>query len=79
MGTSATAKSPSMTAESPSGGVNTSMFWERFWRSAGIQFVLFFIITSVIYGYQPGVHASLDALAAFYNGDRTRPYRGGVF
>jgi hypothetical protein len=50
----------------------TSAFWERLWRTAGIQFVGFFIVTSVIYGYQPGVGASADALTAFYGGDRTR-------
>lgn len=24
-------------------------FWEHFWRTAGLQYVIFFIITSVIY------------------------------
>ena len=47
-------------------------FWEHFWRTAGLQYVIFFIITSVIYGYQPQVGASASALDAFYNGDRTR-------
>lgn len=51
---------------------NTSAFWERLWRTSGLQFVGFFIITSVIYGYQPPVGASPDALVAFYSGDRTR-------
>jgi hypothetical protein len=47
-------------------------FWERLWRSSGIQFVGLFIVASVIYGSQPQVGASADALVAFYNGDRTR-------
>jgi hypothetical protein len=58
-------------ASSPS-AYTTRAYWERLWRTAGIQFVVFFIITSVIYGYQPQVGASPDALVAFYSGDRTR-------
>jgi hypothetical protein len=50
----------------------TPAFWERLWRTSGIQFVGLFIIASVIYGSQPQVGASADALVAFYNGDRTR-------
>jgi hypothetical protein len=50
----------------------TPAFWDRLWRSAGIQFVIFFIITCVIYGQLPGVRASADTLGAFYYGDRTR-------
>jgi hypothetical protein len=68
--TSMTSSKPAMT---PSTSVdNTRAFWERVWRTSGLQFVAFFIITSVIYGYQPQVGASGDALVAFYNGDRTR-------
>jgi hypothetical protein len=55
-----------------SAGVKTPVFWERLWRTAGIQFVVFFIFTSILYGYQPGVGASAESLAAFYAGDRTR-------
>jgi hypothetical protein len=50
----------------------TPAFWERLWRTSGIQFVVLFILASVIYGTQPQVGASTDALVAFYNGDRTR-------
>jgi hypothetical protein len=50
----------------------TPMFWERLWRTSGIQFVVLFIIAYVIYGYQPQVGASTDALVAFYGGHRTR-------
>jgi hypothetical protein len=51
---------------------NAPAFWERLWRTSGIQFVVLFIIASVIYGSQPQVGASADALVAFYHGDRTR-------
>jgi succinate dehydrogenase/fumarate reductase cytochrome b subunit len=47
-------------------------FWERLWRSAGIQFVVLFIIASIVYGDQPKVGASSDDLVSFYDGDRTR-------
>ncbi|HTD53132.1 MAG TPA: hypothetical protein VK780_08920 [Thermoanaerobaculia bacterium] len=46
--------------------------WDRLWRSAGIQFVAFFVICCVIYGHLPGVNASADELVGFYTGDRTR-------
>jgi hypothetical protein len=57
----------------------TPAFWERLWRTSGIQFVVFFIIAYVIYGYQPQVGASPDALAAFYTGERMRILIAAVF
>jgi hypothetical protein len=57
----------------------TGVFWERLWRMSGINFVFFFIIAYVIYGYQPQVGASADALVAFYHGDRTRILIAAVF
>jgi len=50
----------------------TGAFWERLWRSSGLQSVGLFVIAYVIYGYQPQVGAPVDALVAFYDGDRTR-------
>ena len=50
----------------------TPLFWERLWRSSGIQSVGLFVIAYIIYGYQPQVGAPADALVAFYDGDRTR-------
>ena len=47
-------------------------FWERLWRSAGVQFVLLFVIASLVYGDQPKVGASHDKLVSFYDGDSTR-------
>src|SRR5713101_4081153 len=64
--------SASTTATSSSTSVNSSVFWERLWRMSGINFVVFFIIAYVLYGHQPQVGASADALVAFYGGDRTR-------
>jgi hypothetical protein len=55
-----------------SSGVNTSAFWERLWRTAGIQSLGLFIIAYFIYPDQPGIGAAADALAAFYTGDRAR-------
>src|SRR5215467_1048240 len=50
----------------------TPAFWERLWRTSGLQFVGLFVVAWLIYGYQPQVGASADALAAFYDGHRTR-------
>jgi hypothetical protein len=46
---------------------------------SGINFVVFLIIAYVIYGNQPQVGASADALAGFYSGDRTRILIAAVF
>ena len=58
--------------ESSTNGYNTPVFWEHLWRTGGLQFAGFFVITSAIYGYQPQVGASPDALSAFYNDNRAR-------
>ena len=72
--------SASTTARTSSASVYTTpAFWERLWRSAGIQSLGLFIIGYVIYGNQPQVGASADALAAFYDGDRTRILIAAVF
>jgi hypothetical protein len=57
----------------------TPAFWERLWRMSGINFVVFFVIGYVIYGSQPKVGASADALVAFYDGNRTRILIAAVF
>jgi hypothetical protein len=64
--------STSITAETSSSAYTTPAFWAHFWRLSGIQFAVLFIIAAVIYGYQPGVGATPDALVAFYDGHRTR-------
>jgi hypothetical protein len=46
--------------------------WQRVWRGAGIQAVVFFVIAFLVRGGQPGIGSSADALASFYDGDRTR-------
>ncbi|HZM25997.1 MAG TPA: hypothetical protein VFB89_01455 [Gemmatimonadales bacterium] len=72
--TASTAAVPSSTSVS-----TTPAFWERLWRTSGLQFVVLFILASLIYGSQPQVGASADALAAFYTGDRTRILIAAVF
>jgi hypothetical protein len=69
----------STTVASSASVYTTPVFWERLWRLSGINFVVFFVIAYVIYGYQPQVGASADALAAFYGGDRTRILIAAVF
>src|SRR5882724_4717973 len=71
------ASTPAMT--SSTNAYTTPAFWERLWRTAGIQSVGLFIIGYIIYGYQPHVGASADALVAFYDGDRTRILIAAVF
>jgi hypothetical protein len=72
--------STSTTARTSSTSVYTTpVFWERLWRMSGINFVVFFIIAYVIYGYQPHVGASADALVEFYDGGRTRILIAVVF
>ena len=57
----------------------TPVFWEGLWRTSGIQFVIFFIAASIIYGDQPGIGAPADALVAFYAGNSTRILIAAVF
>src|SRR5258706_15168501 len=57
----------------------TPAFWERLWRTAGIQSVLCFIVAYIVNGHQPQVGASADALAAFYDGDRMQILIAAVF
>jgi len=72
--------SASNTAMAPSTSLyTTSAFWERLWRTSGLQFVGFFVIASFIYGFQPQVGAPTDVLAAFYTGGRTRILIAAVF
>jgi len=58
---------------------STPGFWERLWRTGGIQSLFCFIIAYVVYGHQPQVGASSDALVAFYDGERTRILIAAVF
>jgi len=57
----------------------TPAFWERLWRTAGIQSAFCFIVAYIVYGHQPQVGASADALAAFYDGNRMRILIAAVF
>jgi hypothetical protein len=70
----------SNTAMTSSASVYTTpAFWERLWRSAGIQSIGLFVIGYVIYGSQPHVGASADAHAAFYGGNSARILIAAVF
>ena len=57
----------------------TPAFWERLWRTAGIQSAFCFIVAYIVYGHQPQVGASADAMAAFYDGGRMRILIAAVF
>ena len=57
----------------------TPAFWERLWRTAGVQSFFCFLVAYIVYGHQPQIGASADALAAFYDGDRTRILIAAVF
>lgn len=67
------------TRPASAGTYNNPLFWERLWRSAGIQFLGTFIVGYFVYGAQPHVGASADALTAFYVGGRTRILIAAVF
>jgi hypothetical protein len=72
--------SASTTAVTSSTSVyGTPAFWGQLWRTGGIQSLLFFIIAYLVYGHQPEVGASPDALVAFYDGERTRILIAAVF
>jgi hypothetical protein len=65
--------STSTTAMRASASVSTTpQFWERLWRTAGVQSVGLLVVAYFVYGTQPNVGASAEALVAFYQGDRTR-------
>ena len=57
----------------------TPAFWERLWRAAGIQSVGLFVVGYAIYGIQPQVGASAEALTAFYTGNAARILIASVF
>jgi hypothetical protein len=63
----------STAAASPSTNIpTTAQFWERMWRSAGVQSVGLFVLAYLVYGLQPGVGAAADTLIAFYQVERMR-------
>ncbi|HEX4603877.1 MAG TPA: hypothetical protein VH724_07780 [Candidatus Angelobacter sp.] len=51
---------------------NTRAFWERLWRTSGIQSVGCFFIAYLVYGAPPQAGAPADAFAAFYDSHHTR-------
>ena len=72
--------SASTTTITPSSSVYTTpAFWERLWRTAGIQSALCFVVGYIAYGNQPQVGASADALTTFYGGSSMRVLIAAVF
>src|ERR1700724_2562374 len=57
----------------------TPAFWERLWRTSGLQSVLCFIVAYIVSGQQPPIGAAADVLAAFYGGDGMRMLIAAVF
>jgi hypothetical protein len=56
--------SESTTAMTLSASVYTTRgFWEHLWRTAGLQFVAFFVVAYFIYGNQPQVGASAGLIS----------------
>ena len=78
MSASTTTMTSSSSTKSSS-AYTTPAFWERLWRTAGIQSVLCFIVAYIVYGHQPQVGASHDTLVAFYDGERSRILIAAVF
>ena len=66
------------TAAAPS-VYTTPAFWERLWRTAGIQSLFCFLVAYIVYGHQPQVGATGNAVAAFYDGNRMRILIAAVF
>ena len=65
--------STSTAAMRPSTSITaTPQFWERLWRTAGLQTAGLFIVAYFVYSDPPHVGASAEALVAFYQGDRLR-------
>ena len=71
--------SASTAASSSTSVYTTPAFWERLWRTGGIQSLFCFVIAYLIYGHQPEVGASPDVLVGFYDGERTRILIAAVF
>jgi len=65
--------STSSAAVRPSTSLSANpQFWERLWRSAGLQTVGLFVIAYFTYGNQPHIGAATEALVSFYQSDRAR-------
>jgi hypothetical protein len=70
---------PTTAMTSSTSRYTTREFWEGLWRQSGILFVGSFVIAYALYGYQPEVGASPDALLAFYHGHSTRILMSAVW
>jgi len=61
--------SASTTAASSSSVYASSAFWERLWRTAGLQSVACFILAYLIYPHQPELGASPMSWLRFMTGN----------
>ncbi len=68
-----------MSAPTASTSMYGGAFWERLWRSAGIQSTACFIVAGLLMGHLPQIGAPADVLTAFYAGERTRILIAAVF
>ena len=66
-------------APSSASGFDGRAFFEKLWRTSGIQCVGLLVVAYAVYGSQPHVGASTDVLLAFYNGERTHILIAAVF
>jgi hypothetical protein len=71
--------SAASTAAIPRSVYTSPAFWERLWRTGGIQAIGLFVVGYIVYGHQPQVGASSDTLAAFYSGGRAQILIAAVF
>jgi hypothetical protein len=60
-------------------GFNVGTFFEKLWRTSGIQCIGLIVVAYLIYGSQPRVGAPIDALIAFYHGGRTHILIASIF
>jgi hypothetical protein len=63
---------PTATVRPSANVATTPEFWERLWRTAGIQSVGLFVVAYFVYGDQPHVGASAETLVAFFQDGRMR-------
>jgi len=53
--------------------------WDKLWRGSGVNAVALFIVGYFVYGSQPRIGASPDAIVAFYASHHTRILWAAVF
>jgi hypothetical protein len=59
-------------AHASASGATTPQFWERLWRSAGLQSAGLFVAAYFVYGDQPHIGAPAESVVAFYGEGHVR-------